>query len=103
LLRVIADRLAGRSPQEIAYAFHAALAEELVRQALHWCGERNLRTIVLSGGVFQNDLLFELMLSEITEHADLRVVTNQMVPVNDGGLCLGQAALAMSPSGDAAL
>ncbi len=66
LLRaVIADRLAGRNPQEIAYAFHAALAAELVRQACGWCRERKVRTIVLSGGVFQNDLLFELVMGEI--------------------------------------
>jgi hydrogenase maturation protein HypF len=96
LHRVIADRLDGRSVQEIAYAFHAALAEELVRQAGHWCRERELSTVVLSGGVFQNDLLFELILREMTQHQHLRVVTNRQVPVNDGGLCLGQAALAMS-------
>ena len=100
---VIADRMAGRSPPEIAYAFHAGLAEELVRQASRWCRERQLRTVVLSGGVFQNDLLFELMLHEFEEHASLRVITNQRIPANDGGLCLGQAALAMSRSASAAV
>ena len=101
LHRVIADRLNGRSVREIAYAFHAAMAEELVRQAGHWCRERKLSTVVLSGGVFQNDLLFELILREMAQHNHLRVVTNQQVPVNDGGLCLGQAALAMSRPGPA--
>jgi hydrogenase maturation protein HypF len=93
---VIADRLAGRAPSEIAYAFHAGLAEELVRQACRLCHERQLRTVALSGGVFQNDLLFERMLRGFAEHETLRVITNQQVPANDGGLCLGQAALAMS-------
>jgi hydrogenase maturation protein HypF len=52
-----------------------------------------LDTVVLSGGVFQNELLLEDLQSLLTE-GSLQVWTNHAVPPNDGGISLGQAALA---------
>ncbi|PYX89602.1 MAG: hypothetical protein DMG68_04525, partial [Acidobacteria bacterium] len=51
----------------------------------------DLDTVVLSGGVFQNELLLEDLMSLL---APLHVFTNHAVPANDGGISLGQAALA---------
>jgi len=51
--------------------------------------------VVLSGGVFQNDLLMNDVL-EILSASSLRVLTNSAVPPNDGGISLGQAAIAAS-------
>ena len=48
---------------------------------------------MLSGGVFQNELLLE-DLKSLLEGGSLRVWTNRAVPSNDGGISLGQAALA---------
>jgi hydrogenase maturation protein HypF len=48
---------------------------------------------VLSGGVFQNELLLE-DLKAMLERPSLKIWTNQAVPPNDGGISLGQAALA---------
>jgi hydrogenase maturation protein HypF len=54
-----------------------------------------LDTVVLSGGVFQNELLLEDLKSMLTEEErSLQVWTNHAVPPNDGGISLGQAALA---------
>jgi hydrogenase maturation protein HypF len=50
-------------------------------------------TIVLSGGVFQNDLLLQ-DLKSLLDKQSLRIWTNRTVPANDGGISLGQAALA---------
>jgi hydrogenase maturation protein HypF len=50
-------------------------------------------TVVLSGGVFQNELLLEDVRS-LAENGPLRIWTNRVVPPNDGGISLGQAALA---------
>ena len=50
-------------------------------------------TIVLSGGVFQNELLLE-DLKLMLESTPFLVWTNHAVPANDGGISLGQAALA---------
>jgi hydrogenase maturation protein HypF len=48
---------------------------------------------VLSGGVFQNELLLN-DLKSLWEGEGLRIWTNHAVPCNDGGISLGQAALA---------
>lgn len=91
LMRVVKDRLAERPVAEIARAFHAAVAQGLTRAALMLCEAHAIDTIVFSGGVFQNELLLQLtkpLLSSVT------VWTNSAVPPNDGGISLGQAALA---------
>jgi hydrogenase maturation protein HypF len=50
-------------------------------------------TVVLSGGVFQNELLMEDLRLLLANEA-LQVRTNHAVPPNDGGISLGQAAMA---------
>jgi hydrogenase maturation protein HypF len=55
--------------------------------------ERGTHTVVLSGGVFQNELLLE-DLKLLLDAAGFEVWTNHAVPPNDGGISLGQAALA---------
>ncbi len=50
-------------------------------------------TVVLSGGVFQNELLLHDLKSLFLE-GSLQIFTNHAVPPNDGGISLGQAALA---------
>jgi hydrogenase maturation protein HypF len=47
----------------------------------------------LSGGVFQNELLLEDV-KDLLHNASLEIWTNHAVPPNDGGISLGQAALA---------
>jgi len=90
LAAVIEDRLRGRDSGEIARAFHRGLAEGLCRAAAGLAEANALDTVVLSGGVFQNRLLVE----EISSITKLSVWTNSAVPANDGGISLGQAALA---------
>ena len=57
------------------------------------CEEREISTVVLSGGVFQNELLLR-DLKPLLEKEHFRVWTNHAVPPNDGGISLGQAAIA---------
>jgi hydrogenase maturation protein HypF len=89
LRAVIADRVRGRSPAEIARAFHAALARATTDAMRSLQGSSGADTVVLSGGVFQN----ELLLSEVLAASELPVWTNSTAPPNDGGVSLGQAAL----------
>lgn len=95
LKAIIADRLAGRPIADIASAFHAALAQAMVRRIVELCTEHEVSKAALSGGVFQNELLRELIYEKL-ERADhtIELFTNCRVPVNDGGICLGQAAVA---------
>jgi hydrogenase maturation protein HypF len=93
LLAVAADRLSGRDPNEIARAFQRGVAQGLHDAVEDLCRARKLDTVVLSGGVFQNELLLE-DLKCLFEDERLEIWTNHAVPPNDGGISLGQAALA---------
>ena len=91
---ILNDCLAGRDSAEIAAAFHATLAAGVVEEILRLSLQYNLTTAALSGGVFQNELLFESISSQLHERSAIRLIMNQRVPANDGGISLGQAALA---------
>ena len=91
---ILVDRMAGREPGEIAAAYHAALAEATVEQVEALCRQAQIELVAFSGGVFQNELLWELITQRLSALPRLRSLTNSLVPVNDGGISLGQAAIA---------
>ncbi len=94
LLRATAqDRVRGRDARHIARAFQLGIAQGLRDSVRSIALTHKLDTIVLSGGVFQNELLLEDLKSLLSD-ASLQVWTNHAVPPNDGGISLGQAALA---------
>jgi hydrogenase maturation protein HypF len=90
---VIRDRLCGRNKSEIARAFQRGIAEGLRDAITSVSRAHGTDTIALSGGVFQNELLLR-DLKNLLEPERLQIWTNQLVPSNDGGISLGQAALA---------
>jgi hydrogenase maturation protein HypF len=93
LLALMHDRLRGRDRGEIARAFQLGVARGLADAVSSLSRERGLNAVVFSGGVFQNELLL-LDLKRLLEGAGLEMMTNRLVPPNDGGISLGQAALA---------
>jgi hydrogenase maturation protein HypF len=93
LAAVVADRRTGTAVPDIARAFHLGFAAGLAAAARAAADERGLRTIALSGGVWQNGLLSSAVIRSL-KRAGYRILTNRAVPVNDGGISLGQAALA---------
>jgi hydrogenase maturation protein HypF len=90
---IIRDRLRGRDNSEIARAFQRGIADGVRDAVTTLCRQQGLDTVVLSGGVFQNELLLR-DLKSLLEPERLRLWTNHVVPSNDGGISLGQAALA---------
>jgi hydrogenase maturation protein HypF len=94
LLRAVAeDRKRGRGRCEIARAFQRGVAQGLRDAVVALCHDLGTDTVVMSGGVFQN----ELLLSDVRDllgGEPLAIWTNHFVPPNDGGISLGQAALA---------
>jgi hydrogenase maturation protein HypF len=90
---VIEARLAGASVPTIALGFHRGLADGVATAVATLCAEHELRTVALSGGVFQNQLLLA-SLHELLAARGLTVWINIKVPASDGGLSLGQAAIA---------
>ena len=100
LLKAVAlDRKNGRNIAEIARAFQSGIAHgvaEAVRSLAH---VQNLGIVVVSGGVFQNELLMEDLKAELN-NTGLQIWANHAVPANDGGISLGQAALAVFRGGN---
>jgi hydrogenase maturation protein HypF len=93
LQSVVSDRQRGRDTNEIARAFQRGVAVGL-RDAVSVVAEKHsIDTVVLSGGVFQNELLMG-DLKSLFEDESISVWTNHAVPANDGGISLGQAAIA---------
>jgi hydrogenase maturation protein HypF len=93
-LRALLEGVAsGRHPGVLAAAFHETIVEvtrELVAAA---AAETGLRTVCLSGGVFQNRRLASTLLRRLGRDG-FEVFINRRVPVNDGGISYGQAAVA---------
>jgi hydrogenase maturation protein HypF len=87
LSAIVADRARGRDPRTIARGFHAAIRDALGEVYETFGADAPL---VVSGGVFQNRLLLEMLHDRLLT----ALWANRLVPANDGGLCLGQAALA---------
>lgn len=90
---VIRDRARGRNVSEIAREFQRGIAEGLRDAVAMLTTAGRTETVVLSGGVFQNELLLN-DLESLWHGAPLRIWTNHLVPANDGGISLGQSALA---------
>jgi hydrogenase maturation protein HypF len=94
LVAVVQDRLRGRPANEIARAFQRGIAKGLIASVKAVSEELGIHTVVLSGGVFQNELLLA-DLKPLLEAEGFRTWVNHVVPTNDGGLSLGQAAIAV--------
>ncbi|HUJ32197.1 MAG TPA: carbamoyltransferase HypF [Candidatus Acidoferrum sp.] len=94
LLQAVAkDRARGRDLSQIARAFQRGVAQGLAAAIISLCEAHKIRTAVLSGGVFQNELLLEDVRA-LLDGSPVAIWTNHEVPPNDGGISLGQAALA---------
>jgi hydrogenase maturation protein HypF len=87
------DRVRGRDHAEIARAFHRGVANCCFKLVNELDPEHEIEAVVLSGGVFQNELLLE-DLKVVLADDDREVITNHAVPPSDGGISLGQAAVA---------
>jgi hydrogenase maturation protein HypF len=93
LAAVISDRKQTRRIEEIARAFQRGIAAGLAETVISSSNRLHVDTVVLSGGVFQNELLLEDFRA-VMDDSGLQVWTNHAIPPNDGGISLGQAALA---------
>src|SRR5262249_51807179 len=77
----------------IAARFHNAVSVATAAACISLAGQRNLDTVVLAGGSFQNRALLESVAASVA-HAGLRVLVPERLPPNDGGISYGQAAVA---------
>ncbi len=90
---VVAEVRKGVEVATIAARFHNAVAAMVAEMCRRLRTATGLNEVALSGGVWQNVLLLERTLARL-EAAGFTVYTHHLVPPNDGGLALGQAAVA---------
>lgn len=84
---------AGAPADRLALEFHIAITHATTHVACEICEREGLDTVALSGGVFMNRLLLQLLTHELKD-AGLAVLVPHAVPVNDGCIAYGQAAIA---------
>jgi len=90
---LVDDLVRGVAVPTLAARFHNSLAASALEVCRVLRDEHGLSTVALSGGVFQNGLLLTRCL-ELLQADGFTVLTHRQVPCNDGGISLGQAAVA---------
>jgi hydrogenase maturation protein HypF len=93
LSRLVGRRRVGMSIEDSALWFHHALGGAIAGRTLDLARAHDCASAALSGGVWQNEVLLGVVTGRL-ESAGVRVLLNIAVPANDGGVCLGQVALA---------
>ena len=93
--RIVEAKLQGADSGRLAYWFHEILAEQITAVCVEARNVSGRQKAVLSGGVFQNRLLLRLTEERLTEEG-FKVLRHRMVPPNDGGIAVGQAAYGMA-------
>jgi hydrogenase maturation protein HypF len=91
--RVVSEHRAGAPVASIAAGFHEALGAATAQLAADQARAHGLGTVALTGGVFQN-LRFSQIVEAALRDAGLTVLVHQSIPPNDGGISVGQAAIA---------
>jgi hydrogenase maturation protein HypF len=96
---IVKERAAGRPVSELAAAFHGWLVQALVTALEMICLPAGISRICLSGGCFMNRILFNSLVERLRRDGH-QPFWGREVPMNDGGISLGQAylgGLALSP------
>ena len=88
-------KLQGADSGRLAYLFHQTLAEQITAACMEARNVSGRQKVALSGGVFQNRLLLRLTEERLMEEG-FEVLRHRMVPPNDGGIAVGQAAYGMA-------
>ena len=90
---IVSNRQEGIPRAVCAMRFHLSIARLILETCKRLRDRTRLSTVALSGGVFSNIILLEKLIP-LLEHEGFEILLNSMVPAGDGGLSLGQAAVA---------
>ena len=92
--QIVEEKMQGADSGRLAYLFHQVLAEQITAACIEALSNSGRKKVALSGGVFQNRLLLRLT-EEQLEQEGFEVLRHHMIPPNDGGIAIGQAAYGM--------
>ncbi|HZU66903.1 MAG TPA: carbamoyltransferase HypF [Ktedonobacteraceae bacterium] len=90
---IVSDIQQGKPASLIASCFHRSISALLAATCAGVRAHTGINIVALSGGVFQNRLLLEQLVARLKEMG-FQIYINRLVPPNDGGLSLGQLAVA---------
>ena len=93
--QIVEAKLQGADSGALAYLFHQTLAEQIVAVCMEARKSSGRNKVALSGGVFQNRLLLRLTEERLGQEG-FEVLRHHMIPPNDGGIAIGQAAYGMN-------
>lgn len=93
--QIVEAKLQGTDSGALAYLFHQTLAEQIVVACIEARKSSGRNKTALSGGVFQNRLLLHLTEERLGQEG-FEVLRHHMIPPNDGGIAIGQAAYGMN-------
>ncbi len=91
--QVVAAHRSGDEVTRVAAGFHEALGQALATTAADLAHRHGLGTVALTGGVVQNQRLAEVLEEHLMADG-LEVLVHRVVPPNDAGISIGQAAIA---------
>jgi len=92
LITMVDARRSGYQVADLSAWFHGWFVGKVVQAVINAAAESKRRTIVFSGGVWQNRLLLDETVAALPDQFDL--LWGQQIPVNGGGICVGQIAIA---------
>ncbi len=95
---LLSDKRVGVDTGTMAARFHNGLADVIRVVSERLRDERGINKVVLGGGVFVNAYLLTRAV-EALETSGFQVITSEEVPLNDGGISLGQAAVVAAGGG----
>jgi hydrogenase maturation protein HypF len=91
--QIVSDIRSGESNTIISQNFHSTIIFASVEICMRIRRETGIETVALSGGVFQNRHIVRFLIEKLKENG-FRVLFHRLVPTNDGGISLGQSAIA---------
>lgn len=92
--KITEAKLQGEDSNKLAYLFHEILAQQITAACIKAKEKSGRDKVALSGGVFQNCLLLRLTEEQLAQEG-FTVLRHRMIPPNDGGIAIGQAAYGM--------
>ena len=92
--KITEAKLQGEDSNKLAYLFHEILAQQITAACIKAKEKSGRDKVALSGGVFQNRLLLRLTEEQLAQEG-FTVLRHRMIPPNDGGIAIGQAAYGM--------
>lgn len=92
--QIVEEKQQGADSNQLAYLFHQELAEQITAACVEARKVSGRKKAALSGGVFQNRLLLRMTENRLMEEG-FEVLRHCMIPPNDGGIAIGQAAYGM--------